>query len=317
MPLVSVVIATRNRSDLLRRTLRSICAQEGVDLEVIVVDDASSDGTTTTMARSADDRVKVIRLPQREGVARARNCGIAAARGQWVAFCDDDDLWAPDKLAAQLSAAEQSQAGWVYAGDVNVDEGLRVLSGCAPPDPSEVMRTLRRRNPLSSGGSSVMVRAQVLEDTGAFDCRLCRTEDWDLWLRLASTGPPAWVCRPLVAYTFHRFNIVQDLESVVTEPLVIARRYNLVIDRAAVYRRAAWLAMRGGRRLLAVKHYGNAVACGDVRSVGRAAVALVLPHVGTHRLFGLLKRDAEWTEQAERWLSAFAASTAVRDQVNV
>src|SRR5438105_2362909 len=100
MTLVSVVVPTRNRPRLLACTLRSILAQVDVDLELIVVDDASSPPAIVP----TDRRVRLIRHTTQLGVSAARNTGIAAACGRWLAFCDDDDLWAPRKLTEQLIA---------------------------------------------------------------------------------------------------------------------------------------------------------------------------------------------------------------------
>ncbi len=309
MAFVTVVVPTHNRARLLGRTLRSICAQQSVDFEVVVVDDGSTDDTAA-VAAAADPRVKVICNPRPCGVSVARNIGITAARGDWIGFCDDDDLWAPDKLAAQLSAADEARLGWVYSGDVNVDYQSRVLFGSPPHCPAEVTDLLRHHNPLSSGGSNVVIRADVLAATGGFDPGLRRTEDWDLWLRLTSTGPPAWVCRPLVAYRFHSLNIVTDVQSMVAEARQLASRYGISIDIAAMHRRAAWTALRGGRRGQAIGHYARALARGDFRSIGRAVFALVHPAVGTDSLFGLLRGDPAWMAEAERWLAAYVETSA-------
>jgi hypothetical protein len=94
----------------------------------------------------------------------------------------------------------------------------------------------------------------------------------------------------------------------VDEARRLAARSGIPVDMAAMHRRAAWAALRGGRRLLAVGHYGHAVARGDFRSLGRAAVALLHPAVGSYRLFGLLNRDPHWIAKAERWLEAFVAT---------
>jgi GT2 family glycosyltransferase len=304
-PLVSVVVPTHNRARLLSRTLRSILAQQMSDLEVIVVDDGSTDGTQASAA-AADRRVRVVRNQVATGVSRARNLGIAMARAEWVAFCDDDDLWAPEKLGRQLTAAERGHSDWAYGGDVNVDHSLRILSGGRPPDPETVVAVLPRSNPLASGGSNVLVRARTLAAVGGFDPSLRRTEDWDLWIRLARAGPPAWVCEPLVAYRFHDGNITANPDEMVDEARRLAVRHGISVDFAAMHRRAAWAALRGGRRLLALRHYGAAVARGDFRSLGRAAVALVHPGVGTNRLFALVGREAAWIAEADRWLQAFA-----------
>lgn len=314
MTLVSVVVPTRNRASLLGRTLRSVCAQQAVDIEIVVVDDGSTDETAAAAA-SADPRVRVIRTAHPSGVSAARNRGIAAARGDWIAFCDDDDLWSPGKLAAQLAIAEDARVGWVYSGDVNVDDTLRVLSGTPPLSPHEVMRTLRRRNPLSSGGSNVLVRADLLAAIGGFDPDLRRTEDWDLWLRLASTGRPACVCRPHVAYRFHQMNIAPDVDSMVAEPRRLARRYNIPVDIAAMHRRAAWTALRAERRGPAVRHYAMAAARGDLRSLARIAFALLSPNVEQNAMFGLLPRDPAWVAEAERWLKTFTEPVTARATV--
>jgi glycosyltransferase involved in cell wall biosynthesis len=303
--LVSVIIPTRNRAQLLHRTLQSVLSQSTEDLDVIVVDDGSVD-STGAVAAAAHPRVRVLRNPEPTGVSVARNRGIAAARGVWIAFCDDDDLWAPNKLQEQLTAADRAGANWAYAGDVNVDDQLRVLSGGPPPDPAAVMALLPRCNPLASGGSNVVVRSNILAEVGGFDPALRRTEDWDLWIRIARTGPPAYVRRPLVAYRFHRGNVVWDPREMVDEARHLATRYGIPVDVPSMHRRAAWAALRGGRRLTAVRHYALAVAGGDLRSVGRAAIALVHPAVGSERLFGFLSRDSDWIAEAERWIEVYA-----------
>jgi GT2 family glycosyltransferase len=313
-PLVSVVVPSHNRARLLRRTLQSILAQQLRDLEVVVVDDGSTDDTPI-VAGSFDPRVVVLRNQRPGGVSAARNRGIEAARGDWVAFCDDDDLWAPDKLSRQIAAAERDCHGWVYTGDVNVDDGLQILSGGRPPDPAAVMERLPRWNPISSGGSNVVVQSRLLASVGGFDATLRRTEDWDLWIRLSRTGPPSWVCEPLVAYRFHAGNIASDPGEMVEEARRLSVRHGIPVDVTAMHRRAAWTALRGGRRLLAVRHYAQAVVRGDLRSIGRAAFALGHPAVGTDRMFDRFGRDREWAAAAERWLMRFRIDAASREEV--
>jgi hypothetical protein len=127
-----------------------------------------------------------------------------------------------------------------------------------------------------------------------------------LWIRIARTGPPACVREPLVAYRFHIGNLVIDPSEMVSEARRLALRYRIPVDEVAMQRRAAWSALRAGRRLLAVRHYGNAIAGGDIRSIGRAVVALVHPAVGNEHLFRFAGRDSAWIAEAERWLGAFA-----------
>src|ERR671931_448444 len=116
-PEVTVVVPTHGRWDLLSTAaLPASLGQEGVDLEVVVVDDGSTDATAEGLARIEDPRLRVVRHDRPHGVAQARNAGIAAARGEWVALLDDDDLWAPWKLRAQLDAAVAERAVFAYGG---------------------------------------------------------------------------------------------------------------------------------------------------------------------------------------------------------
>jgi glycosyltransferase involved in cell wall biosynthesis len=305
MPDVSVVIPTRNRPGLLRLSVVSALRQRGVDIEVIVVDDASTDDTAQMLSGLGDRRVRLLRQASRGGVSATRNRGIEEASGEWIAFLDDDDLWSPEKLAQQLESVRRADGTWAYAGDVNVDEDLRVMSAFPPRTPEEVMEALPRYNPVPSGASNVIVRADVLGDVGPFDPGLRRTEDWDMWIRLARTGPPSYVPRPLVAYRFHTANIAVETRAIVEEPDLLASRYRIPVDRAAMHRRAAWTCLRAGDRRGAIRHYARAVSLGDVSSLARAAVTFVHPAAGSDRVFGLLRgsrMDDRWRMEAQAWL---------------
>jgi glycosyltransferase involved in cell wall biosynthesis len=313
MPEVSVVVPTHDRRELLTLTLRSVLRQHGVDLEVVVVDDGSTDGTAGVVERLAEPRVRLVQHATPLGVSSARNAGIAEARGRWVAFCDDDDLWAPDKLARQLEAASASGCAWVYAGTVNVDHRLRVLEGGPPPPADQVPALLGRYNPVPAGASNVIVRADALARVGGFDPALRRTEDWDLWIRLARDGPPAAVRRPLVAYRMHpASNAFVDTAAILTETAVIERRHGIAVDHAAHYRRAAWISLRAGRRWRAVGYYAQAVRRGDLRSLARAVVGLAYPGVTgarRHRRLGADPEAARWQADARRWLVEFLGAS--------
>jgi glycosyltransferase involved in cell wall biosynthesis len=310
---VTVVIPTRNRASLVRLSILSALRQRGVDVEVIVVDDASTDDTAHIVSRSGDRRVRLLRQASNGGVSAARNRGIEEARGEWISFLDDDDLWSPQKLVLQLEALRNSGRTWAFAGDVTVGEDLRVRTGLPPPTPEEVMEALPRYNPVPSGASNVIVRSDALADAGPFDPNLRRTEDWDMWLRLARIGPPAYVPRPLVAYRFHRANIAGETKAIVEEPDLLASRYGIQVDRAAMHRRAAWTCLRAGNRSGAVGHYARAVRLGDVKSLARAAVTLIHPAVGSDRILGLLRgstTDERWRAEAQAWLDELSGLQA-------
>jgi glycosyltransferase involved in cell wall biosynthesis len=275
MPEVSVVIPTHNRRRLLGQTLRSVLGQRGVDFEVVVVDDGSTDGTAEAVAALGDRRVRLLHHEHPRGVATARNVGATAAHGAWVAFLDDDDLWAPDKLARQLDAARAAGRDWVYAGAVEVDDRHRVLHVEPPIAPAEVVRQLPRRNVVPAGASNVTVRAAALAATGPFDPSLRNTEDWDLFIRLARRGPPAGVRAPLVAVRLHLEQASLATARLLEELDALERNYGVRVDRPAIYRGAAWACLRAGRRREALAAYAHAVRAGDMGSVARAVVTLL------------------------------------------
>jgi glycosyltransferase involved in cell wall biosynthesis len=112
---VAAIIPTHDRA-LQLTTLRSVLWQRDVELEAIVVDDGSSDGTSDVVDRLGDQRVWLVRNETAQRVSAARNRGAAQAKARWLAFCDDDDLWAPDKPARQVAAAEASGRRWRLTG---------------------------------------------------------------------------------------------------------------------------------------------------------------------------------------------------------
>ncbi len=259
VPDVSVVIPTRDRWRLLStHALPSALAQEDVEIEVIVVDDGSSDGTPDRLAARPDPRVRVIARRESSGPSAARNAGVSAARAGWVAFLDDDDRWAPRKLRAQLDRAAATGAGWVYAGTVLVGEQGEVLAVPVLPDPASLRATLQRGNRVWGGPSAVLVRTELVRRLGGFDEQLRCFEDWDLWLRLAAVAPAAAVADVLVAHLEHAdstlfrspVDVREQHERMLSKHRVVTRR-----DRIAVLE---WLAaehVRAGRNVRAARLY--------------------------------------------------------------
>ena len=123
---------------------------------------------------------------------------------------------------------------------------------------------------MPAGASNVIVSSRLLAEVGPFDGGLRRTADWDMWLRLARHGPPAWVRSPLVANCIHGTNMFKDMTILFQELDVLARRHQIPVDRARHYRWAAWHALVDGQRWKALRYYGGAIRQGDLRSIGRA-----------------------------------------------
>jgi glycosyltransferase involved in cell wall biosynthesis len=198
--LVSVVVPTRNRAELLRRALATVRAQTYDHIEVIVIDDASTDDTPAVLDRIAekDERLRILRTDQRCGGAAARNLGIRAARGAFVAFLDDDDEWLATKLEQQLAVAGRvPEAGVIYCGVAIVDDHGQRRFGplAAPPD---ARAALLRENFVAT--SSALVRTGLLQSVGGFDERMPRLQDWDLWIRLSRVTRFVLLPRYLVRY---------------------------------------------------------------------------------------------------------------------
>ena len=300
------MVPTHNRPGLLAATLRSVVSQGGVRLSVVVVDDGSDDpgAVQNVVTRLGDDRVRLVRYRLPGGLSAARNAGAQEATSDWLAFCDDDDLWAPLKLAAQLDAARRADAAWVYAGNVTVDEHLRVVAGAPPLPPGDMVATLERWNAVPAGSSNVVIRSDVFAQVGGFDPWLRSAGDWDLWIKLARAGSPAWVRHPLVAFRHHPGAMRSNRERLFADIASIEQQHRNPVDWVRHARWAAWDCLAEGRRVAASRHYARAIAQGDVLSIGRLAAAWVLPHTARARLAtrGEGPEEAAWRAEAQAWL---------------
>ena len=216
MPSISVVIPAYNRADTIGLAVGSVLRQTVGDIEVIVVDDASSDGTVAALEAIGDERLRVIRHARNAGGAAARNTGLRAATGDWVAFQDSDDEWLPLKLERQLAALArfgEGDAVGVYCGMIIF--GRPDQSGFDPaavrywPNPrirpasfeGDLYRTLLLSGSLISTQTFMGRRAALLQ-IGGFDESLKALQDWDCFLRIARLGPIAFEPEPLVIQRF-------------------------------------------------------------------------------------------------------------------
>jgi len=301
MPTASVVVPTHDRNDLLLQTLASVLRQRDVDLEVIVVDDGSGEDVAGAVATLPDERVRVVRNERSQGVARARNRGLEEARGEWVAFVDDDDLWAPDKLTSQLQALADTGRRWAYTGAFNITASGEVIGGAPPPPPEEVAASLPRRNMVPGGGSNVVAARSLFEEIGGFDPTLYNTEDWDMWIRMARTALPAWVPRPLLAYRVHASNASLVVSEIIAGARTIERRYGGPVDRGVVDRYLAELCLRSGSRLRAVRFLASAAMRGQTKGVTSDLASIARRKLRLSR--GTAEaREPGWLAEGAAWL---------------
>lgn len=197
MALVSVIIPTYNRAEVVVRAVNSALAQTFQDVEVIVIDDGSSDQTLEVLGPYLG-RIKYIRNNERQGVSAARNRGIRESSAPLVAFLDSDDYWLPEKLEAQVEFfRENREAVACQTNEIWIREGKRVNPKKKHQKPSGDIFLPSLRLCLVSP-SAVMLRREVLEEVGGFDETFPVCEDYDLWLRISLKYPIYLISAPLV-----------------------------------------------------------------------------------------------------------------------
>lgn len=313
---VSVVIPTRNRRELLRQCLHSVLSQRNVHLHVIVVDEASADGTAEFLAALPDERVSVIRHKTAQGLPRARNQGIALAKTEWVAVVDDDDLWAPTKLASQLAALDRDPgSAWSCVGGVFVDDKLTVLGQQRLARDAHVRRLLLEANVIPGSASSVLVRTEAVRAVGGFREELRWGEDWDLWLRLASVSPLAIVDRPLMAYRLSSTSMSHDTALVARTLEALRANFAGEFERHGVQGESTefllYLAkqeLRAGRRLGAAGRYLDVAIrhrrpARFLHAAGAIAAPGLLRSLGRWR--SRRQMDPRWAAEADAWLAPY------------
>ena len=205
MKRISIIIPAYNQAAFLGQAIDSALGQANADVEVIVVDDGSTDETPAVIARyEGNPRFQSIRQPN-AGLPATRNRGLAAATGEYICFLDSDDFFAPDKCAKQAALLDaRPELGFVYCDITIVDQA----SQPKPDQPSinQIQRTLSGNifPALMMGGyfppHTVMIRKTVLEAVGAFDPALGGHADYDLWLRAAAVHPAAFLDEKLAFY---------------------------------------------------------------------------------------------------------------------
>ena len=217
-PAVSVVVAAYNAEEYIAETLNSIRTQTFRDYEVIVVDDGSTDRTAQIVAEYPE--VNCLRQPNR-GQPAARNAGIVAARGKYIAFVDADDLWLATKLEKQFVYLEKHpETAWLYCDAIvfhsgNGKEICRIGEECVLQEGDILDELLLSPFILSP---TPLIRREVFEQTGLFDesPMLRIGEDWNMWLRIAERFPVAVIREPLAMVRVHDANMTGT-----TDPLVM------------------------------------------------------------------------------------------------
>ena len=234
---VSVIIPAYNAAWCVAHAVDSVLAQHFRDYELIVVNDGSSDNTAEVLS-AYDDKLRVLDKPN-GGLSSARNAGIRAARGRYIAFLDADDRWLPDKLAKQvaLMTARPELAFCSTAALLEDPDGMPLGEWRCGSHAISALEGIFSANAYVAGsGSAAMVRMDALEKAGGFDETLRSLEDIDMWMRLSAIGGYACVEEPLT---------------------IILKRPDSMSGNLDVMRDAAITVMRRNRQLLPDKKRGS------------------------------------------------------------
>ena len=224
--LVSVVIPAYNAETTILETIASVRAQTHRDLEILVIDDGSTDATLERVRTIDDERLSVFSYPN-GGLAAARNRGVAHATGAFVSFLDADDLWTADKLACQLAALERApDAGLAYSWTIFVDQQGRFLFPKERLYFEGDVRLPLLRECFIASGSNVLLRRRCVESVGPFcgDAELRSAEDWDYWLRAAVDWPFVVVPRYQILYRISAASMTSDAAGMESACLAVLRR---------------------------------------------------------------------------------------------
>lgn len=223
VPTVSVVIPTYNAAAFVGQAIKSVLAQTYRDVEVIVVDDGSTDQTQSILSRFGAP-VRCIRQAN-QGVAVARNCGIHESRGRYVAFLDADDTWLPGKLERQVAALEAyPDCAACYAAFTRVDWELRPIGISRSPRQAATLPDLLLNGNVIGSICTVLIERELFDRVGGFDPQLSQCADWDMWIRLAVHTAFLYVDEPLVTYRQHEANMSRDARLLETDSLRVLEK---------------------------------------------------------------------------------------------
>ena len=303
-PLVSVVIPAYNAELTLNETLLSVRGQTYANLEIIVVDDGSTDATSTIVQAHAqrDPRIRLVRK-ENGGVASARNAGIAVSCGELIAPIDADDLWAPQKIERQVSAlSERPGAMLVFTWFASIDKMGRITGyGGRHAVEGDVLRHMCRTNLVGNGSGALMRKAGVLAAGGYDETLRARggegCEDYKLYLRLAEAGEVVAVPDFLTGYRVTPDNMSSDAAQMCRSHFLVmdelgARRPDLAQDLRTGRRVfTQWLIMRSLRDLR-FRRAGELLATLSRHDVSAAAVLLAAAPVFFLRRAALKLRKA-------------------------
>jgi len=220
-PLVSVVMPVYNSEMFLREAVNSILTQSYRQLELIVVNDGSTDVSAAILSSIEDKRIRVLEHERNQGITQSLNDAIAVSTGEYICRMDADDVAVPHRIERQVAFLEEHpDIALVGTGTVLIDkDGTRIGQESYPESAYEIRREIFVHNPFAH--SAVMIRKSVLDRCGFYDARFLHNEDYDLWLRIVAAYPAANLRDRLLLRRVHGANITVAKE---TELILYRRR---------------------------------------------------------------------------------------------
>ncbi|MFW6015696.1 MAG: glycosyltransferase family 2 protein [bacterium] len=230
---VSVIIPTHNRVNLLKNAVNSVLNQTYKKFELLIVDDASTDDTINYIKNIKDNRINFIRNEISKGGSGARNVGIKKAKGEYIAFLDDDDEWKKDKLQKQINLFKQDEeVGLVYTGAEIIYTNYKLKYKNLPSIKGNISEKILIKNYIGTT-SSVIVKREILDETGYFDEELPALQDYDLWVRICQLTKIDCIEEPLINY-YNRDNMTQISDDTNKYKIAIRKmeaKYNNLIKK--------------------------------------------------------------------------------------
>ncbi|MGA9048014.1 MAG: glycosyltransferase family 2 protein [Dehalococcoidia bacterium] len=250
-PTISIIIPTFNRSHVLARAIKSALLQTYQDFEIIVVDDCSSDSTSVIVGGLNDGRISYIRHEKNRGVAAARNSGLAASKGEYVAFLDSDDEWLPEKLERELKCFREATAdtGIVYTGVFLAKEKIVVRD----PPPNFIKKMCAEHlEPIYLWLQASLIKRECFRQVGVFDEQLKSAEDLDMRIRIMGRYGLKYINAPLAiihdtqgSLSGNTYSLAQMTLKVFNKNLNFIQKYPGL--HAAMLHRIGYLFVSAGR----------------------------------------------------------------------
>jgi glycosyltransferase involved in cell wall biosynthesis len=259
-PLVSIIVPVYNGTKYLESTVKTLMGQSYENFELLLINDGSTDNSNALIVKlaSTDNRIKPLNKVN-GGIANARNYGIKHAKGEFVAFCDQDDFWLPNKLSEQVPLFENKRVGLVYSFSMKeyAFPTKQVITIRKDNGRGKVFSSLVAENLIPT--CTVVVRKSIFEQVGFFNEKksLMGVDDWDLWLRFSLVTEIDFVEEPLAIHVFHGDNYSSNHAAMHLAELVCLNELNVFINDRKIKTNEDWILIERNVHLRYYKDYMN------------------------------------------------------------